>query len=96
MARPWDERWDDDLRAAWADGMPVERIAVHTGCAIGAVSDRAHRLGFPDRDADCRILDRRAGMWPKPRSAPLVGAAALIEAEATRAAHRGMRRMGGD
>lgn len=91
MAKDWHPTWDDDLRAAWADGTTVEIIAAHTGCSIGAVSLRVQQLELPDRDPDGRLLDRRAGWNAAPRLAPLVGAAALIEAEAVLAVHRGAR-----
>lgn len=56
----WDAGTDDSLRKAWSDGVSVAAIARMTGTSIGAVSDRVHALGLPNRDHERRRLETRA------------------------------------
>lgn len=44
----WDERNDDALRKAWADGVSVAAIARMNRCSIGDVSVRVHELAVPE------------------------------------------------
>lgn len=85
----WDERNDDALRKAWADGLPVELIADSYGCSIGDVSLRVHQLRFVDRDHERRLL--RTVVEPLfGRQVERVGPAALAEAAAILCIHRGV------
>jgi len=80
---------DAFLRRAWADGLTARAIAEMQRVALGDVVQRVHELGLGNRDHHRRPLG--TPVEPVVCKVARVGLAALIEAEAILAAHRGLR-----
>lgn len=81
----WNERVVANLRALWAEGMPVRQIGVELGCNASQVIGKAHRLDLPRRQNPVKRVyekgaTRKAAKAPKPpKRMPQLVAAPLVK-----------------